>query len=72
MLAGRLQKFFGTRLLILIAAGILLPLTATSAWVIASAFALSLSGEFLGRWLFFVSVVPKNIAAAFSGERKAA
>ena len=29
------------------------------------AFGLVLFGEFLGRWLFFVSVVPKNIAAAF-------
>ena len=31
---------------------------------------LALAGEWLGRYLFFVSVVPKNIAAAFtSGER---
>ena len=25
-----------------------------------------LAGEWLGRWLFFVSVVPKSIAAAFA------
>jgi DMSO reductase anchor subunit len=34
---------------------------------------LAVAGECAGRWLFFVSVVPKNIAAAFaSSERSAA
>ena len=32
------------------------------------ALTLALAGELLGRWLFFVSVVPKNIAAAFTGD----
>jgi hypothetical protein len=59
------------RLLILIVAGILIPLTAASALATGLAFTAALAGEFLGRYLFFVSVVPKNIAAAFTGARAA-
>jgi DMSO reductase anchor subunit len=70
LLAGRLRFLFGTRLAILILAGILLPITGHLTIV---AFAGALAGELLGRYLFFVSVVPKNIAAAFtSGARRAA
>ena len=66
-------SLFVTRLAILIAAGIVIPMTATSPWVMSGAFAAALAGELLGRYLFFVSVVPKNIAAAFaSGSRRAA
>ena len=73
MLSGRLQNLFVTRLAMLIAAGVLVPLVATREWMLATAFTTVLAGEWLGRYLFFVSVVPKNIAAAFtSGERKAA
>ena len=58
---------------VLIAAGIVIPLAASSAWVLGAGFVFALAGEFLGRYLFFVSVVPKNIATAFtSGERRAA
>jgi hypothetical protein len=50
-----------------------LPLVATHEWMVVVAFGAALAGEWLGRYLFFVSVVPKNIAAAFtSGERIAA
>ncbi len=73
LLSGRLQNLFLTRLAVLAVAGVLLPLVATRGWMIAVAFAMALAGEWLGRYLFFVSVVPKNIAAAFtSGERAAA
>ena len=73
LLSGRLQNLFLTRLAALAVAGVLLPLVATRGWMIVLAFALALAGEWLGRYLFFVSVVPKNIAAAFtSGERAAA
>jgi len=73
LLSGRLRNLLLTRLVVLIAAGVLLPLVATPGWMITAAFAIALSGEWLGRYLFFVSVVPKNIAAAFtSGERTAA
>jgi Fe-S-cluster-containing dehydrogenase component/DMSO reductase anchor subunit len=70
LLTGRLRALFEVRLAILILAGIVLPLTGRFTEV---AFAVALAGEGLGRWLFFVSVVPKNIAAAFtSGARRAA
>jgi formate dehydrogenase iron-sulfur subunit len=66
LLAGRLQRLFVVRLLILIAAGIVIPLAASSPWVLGAGFLFALAGEFLGRYLFFVSVVAKNIAAAFT------
>jgi formate dehydrogenase iron-sulfur subunit len=70
LLAGRLRTLFATRLAILLVAGILLPVTGH---LTNAAFAAALAGELLGRYLFFVSVVPKNIAAAFtSGTRRAA
>ncbi|MES1257197.1 MAG: DmsC/YnfH family molybdoenzyme membrane anchor subunit, partial [Acidobacteriota bacterium] len=70
LLAGRLRTLFGARLAILAIAGILLPLTG---YLTAAVFLAALLGEMLGRYLFFVSVVPKNIGAAFtSGTRRAA
>jgi hypothetical protein len=72
LLAGRLRKLFATRLTILIAAGILLPLTTAAPGLVRGAFTAALAGELLGRYLFFVSVVPKNIAAAFTATRRAA
>jgi len=73
LLSGSLQNLFLTRLAVLAVSGVLLPLIAARGWLIVVAFALVLAGEWLGRYLFFVSVVPKNIAAAFtSGERAAA
>ncbi len=73
LLTGLLRPFFITRLALLVVAGIVMPLTAHSHWITNSAFAAILGGEFLGRYLFFVSVVPKNIAAGFtSGSRRAA
>jgi len=73
LLSGRLQNLFLTRLAVLAFAGVLLPLFASRGWMVAVAFAMALGGEWLGRYLFFVSVVPKSIAAAFtSGERTGA
>lgn len=74
LLSGRLRNLFLTRLAVLVAvAGVLLPPVAIDGWTVTAAFAAALAGEWLGRYLFFVSVVPKNIAAAFtSGERVAA
>ena len=72
LLSGRFQSLFLIRLALLIGAGVLLPLVGVTPLRFQIAFALSLGGEWLGRYLFFVSVVPKNIAAAFtSGERVA-
>ncbi len=73
LLAGRLRVLFVARLGILAVAGIVIPLKASAPAVVVAAFVLALAGEMLGRYLFFVSVVPKNIAAAFtSGDRRAA
>jgi len=72
LLSGRFRSAFLTRLTILVAAGIALPLAFDSSVFAAAAFALSLGGEWLGRWLFFVSVVPKNMAAAFTAGSKVA
>jgi DMSO reductase anchor subunit len=71
LLAGKLRGLFATRLAILLLAGIVAPSASISASAQAIAFAACLAGEFLGRWLFFVSVVPKNIAAAFTIARAA-
>ena len=73
LLSGQFRSVFLLRLGILIVAGILAPmLFASSTPAIAAAFALALAGEWLGRWLFFVTVVPKNMAAAFSMGKAAA
>jgi Fe-S-cluster-containing dehydrogenase component/DMSO reductase anchor subunit len=71
LLSGRLQNLFLVRLAVLVIAGIVMPrfvglLAAVLALILAT------GGEWLGRWLFFVSVVPKNMAAAFTGARKEA
>ncbi len=72
LLSGRLKNAFLTRLSLLIFAGIVIPLSAPTQWAAACALALALVGEWLGRWLFFVSVVPKNMAAAFTKTGRAA
>lgn len=72
LLSGKLQSLFLLRLGLLVAAGIILPLTTTHWLGIIAALAVALTGELTGRWLFFVSVVPKNIAAAFTTVGKAA
>lgn len=55
------------RIGLLIAGGIVLPLTGH----VGAALALAIASEVVSRYLFFVSVVPKNVAAAFF-ERRAA
>lgn len=65
MLSGRLKDVFLIRLALLLGAGVVLPLAANSQAGALAAVTLALLGELTGRWLFFVSVVPKSIAAAF-------
>ncbi len=72
LLSGALRNHFLVRLALLLVGGVVLPLGALSAWVAAAALILALCGEWLGRWLFFVSVVPKNIGAAFIRPERAA
>ncbi len=66
LLSGALRRSFVTRLVVLVVAGVVGPMVAAPGWQSALVFALALLGEWGGRWLFFISVVPKNIAAAFS------
>lgn len=63
LLSGALRRAFLFRFGILVAAGVAAPLASGSTAVFAAAFLLALAGEFLGRWLFFVSVVPKGMAS---------
>lgn len=73
LLSGRLRRLFLLRLGILIAAGIIGPLLAPAGLVSIAMLIVALTGEWLGRWLFFVSVVPKNMAVSFAAAgRKAA
>ena len=72
LISGRFRNAFLGRLGLLVAAGIVMPLAFHTATAVAVSFGLALAGEFLGRWLFFVTVVPKNMAAAFSARGKAA
>lgn len=43
-----------------------------SQWLLAGGLIFAVALELLGRWLFFVSVVPKNMAAPYLRERRAA
>lgn len=61
LLAHDLRGPYFARLALLIAGGIVAPLLG----YMAAAFVLALAGELLSRYLFFVSVVPKNIASGF-------
>jgi Fe-S-cluster-containing dehydrogenase component/DMSO reductase anchor subunit len=72
LLSGRFHTAFLIRLGILIVAGMIAPLAFHSAVAIAGAFVLALAGEWLGRWLFFVTVVPKNMAAGWATRSKVA
>jgi formate dehydrogenase iron-sulfur subunit len=64
LLSTRLAKTFLLRGALLIAGGIVLPLSGLAAARFA-ALALAFGGEILGRYLFYVSVVPKNMAAPY-------
>jgi DMSO reductase anchor subunit len=72
LLSGPLRRWLLLRLAVLVAAGIALPLAEGPAWIRLATLLLALGGEWLGRWLFFVSVVGKNIASTFPVARRAA
>ena len=65
LLSTTLKTKFLLRFALLIGGGIVLPLFASELWGIGFALAVALGGEILGRYLFFVSVVPKNTAASY-------
>ncbi len=64
LLSTTLAKALLLRAALLIAGGIVLPL-ANLVLARFGALALAFAGEILGRYLFYVSVVPKNIAAPY-------
>jgi formate dehydrogenase iron-sulfur subunit len=61
LLSADLQNLFLARFGLLVAGGVVLPLAGFYPLALATA----LAGELLGRYLFFVSVVPRNMAAGF-------
>jgi len=65
------SRFF-TRGALLLLGGIVLPLSFPNAFGAYASLALTLAGETLSRYLFFASVVPKNMAASFLFQGKAA
>jgi formate dehydrogenase iron-sulfur subunit len=65
LLSTILRPWLIARVVLLVVGGMALPLLATSALAWSAALAIALSGELVGRYLFFVSVVPKHLAAAY-------
>lgn len=68
LLGKELRRLLLSRFALLIVGGIILPL---AAYPLAALIA-GLAGELLGRYLFFVSVVPKNMAMSFLGSQQEA
>jgi DMSO reductase anchor subunit len=65
-LSGPLRTPFLVRLMLLVAAGIVVPLAVPPGGWSALVLVAAVIGELTGRWLFFASVVPKSMAAAFT------
>lgn len=72
LLSTTLAFKFVLRSALLILGGIVLPLLWPTPLVTCISLALALGAEILGRYLFFVSVVPKNMAASYLSVGKAA
>jgi formate dehydrogenase iron-sulfur subunit len=72
LLLHKLRDVVLLRFALLIIGGMMLPLSSSGRNTAIASLLLALFAEGLGRWLFFVSVVPKNMASSFlSGERAA-
>jgi formate dehydrogenase iron-sulfur subunit len=72
LLSTVLASRFLARGALLILGGMVLPLLLPTTFGAWASLALALCGEILGRYLFFVSVVPKNMAASYLTVGKAA
>ena len=72
LLSTVLASRYLSRGILLVTGGIVIPLLSAKPLFLAIAFLLVLLGEILGRYLFFVSVVPKNMAASYMSGREAA
>jgi formate dehydrogenase iron-sulfur subunit len=65
LLSTTLKPQFIARGALLALGGVMLPLVAGGAALLWVALALSLAGEIVGRYLFFVSVVPKHMTTPY-------
>jgi DMSO reductase anchor subunit len=65
LLSTSLKPLFLARALLLGGGGVALPLVMSGSVLPWIAFALALAGEIMGRYLFFVSVVPKHMATPY-------
>ncbi len=71
LLATTLARRFLARGVLLALGGIALPLFTAHPVVLWLAFSMVLAGEILGRYLFFVSAVPKHMVAPYLGSEAA-
>jgi DMSO reductase anchor subunit len=71
LLVTRLSRPFLLRGLLLALGAIAVPLFTDNVYALWAALLLALSGELLGRYLFFVSVVPKHMTAPYLGREAA-
>lgn len=72
LLSTQLRWLLIVRSGLLVLGGIVLPLYSPGVAFLAVGLAAAFLGEVVGRYLFFVGVVPKNMAAAYLSGRKAA
>ena len=71
LLASKLSRWLVLRGVLLLLGAIVLPLVSRQPVVLALACAVALAGEILGRYLFFVSAVPKHMTAPYFGSEAA-
>jgi DMSO reductase anchor subunit len=71
LLATTLRVPFIARGVLLALGAMALPLYSSSPLALWLAFLLALSGEIVGRYLFFVSAVPKHLSAPYIGTEAA-
>jgi DMSO reductase iron-sulfur subunit len=72
LLSTQLRSLLIVRSALLILGGIVMPLYSSGTAALAAGLAIAFCGEILGRYLFFISVVPKNMAASYLSSQKAA
>jgi DMSO reductase anchor subunit len=72
LLSTQLRALTMLRSALLVLGGIVLPLFSSSATAAGVALGVIFCSELIGRYLFFVSVVPKNMAASYLTAGKAA
>ena len=71
LLATTLSRHLVTRGVLVVLGAIAIPLFTVNPLALWAAFLLVLGGEVLGRYLFFVSAVPKHLAAPYLGNEAA-